>query len=60
MFSAIRALNPKRSSSARQRQTTIGGDARTLEIHFETGVKRGLKRLILFLTRKVRFALKTL
>src|SRR5208283_1317911 len=28
---------------ADQQQTTVGGDARTLEIHFQTGVKRELK-----------------
>jgi hypothetical protein len=35
---------------AHQKQTTVGGDARTLEIHFQMGVKRELKWLILFLT----------
>jgi hypothetical protein len=38
---------------AHQKQTTGGGDARTLEIHFQTGVKRELKGLILFLTHWV-------
>ena len=49
---------------AHQQQTTVGGDARTLEINIQRRIKRELKWLILFLTtgsslRRVRFALKT-
>jgi hypothetical protein len=35
------------------KQTTVGSDARTLEINFQRLVKRGVKRLILFLTHLV-------
>jgi hypothetical protein len=35
---------------AHQKQTTVGGDARTLEINFQTRIKRELKGLILSLT----------
>jgi hypothetical protein len=36
-----------------QKQTTVGGDARTLEINFQRRIKRELKGLILFLTHWV-------
>src|ERR1039458_1424581 len=38
---------------AYQQQTTVGSDPRALEINFQTGVKRELKGLILFLTHRV-------
>ena len=38
---------------AHQKQTAVGGDARTLEINFQERVKRELKGLILFLTHWV-------
>jgi hypothetical protein len=38
---------------AHQKQTTVGGNARTLEINFQRRVKRELKGLILFLTHWV-------
>src|ERR1022692_1830560 len=38
---------------AHQKQTTVGGDARTLEINFQRRVKRELKGLFLFLTHWV-------
>lgn len=36
-----------------QKQTTVGNDARTLEINFQRPVQGELKRLILFLTHRV-------
>ena len=36
-----------------QEQTTVGGDARTLEINFQRRVKRELRWLILFLTHRI-------
>jgi len=38
---------------AHQKQTTVGGDARTSEINLQRRVKRELKWLILFLTHWV-------
>ena len=38
---------------AHQKQTTVGGNARTLEINFQRRIKRELKGLILFLTHWV-------
>jgi hypothetical protein len=38
---------------AHQKQTTVGGDTRTLKINFQRRVKRELKGLILFLSHWV-------
>jgi hypothetical protein len=47
MFSAMSPL------FAHQKQTTVGGDTRALEINFQRRIKRELKGLILFLTHWV-------
>ena len=52
MFSRMSAPNPKRSSNSRT-NSRPGGDAGALEINFQTGVKREMKGLILFLTHRI-------
>jgi hypothetical protein len=48
-----RAQSQTLTQLAYQQQTTVGSDPRALEINFQTGVKRELKGLILFLTHWV-------
>jgi hypothetical protein len=45
---------------AHQKQTTVGSDARTLEINFQTGVKGELKGLILCFTHWVEASAKSM
>jgi hypothetical protein len=44
---------------AHQDQATIGGDPRSLEVHFQGGMEGKLKGLILFLTHWVSLSKRT-